>query len=271
MRVITLILALVATACTADIRPDDTMTDATAQARGRALLERAWAAHGGDAWSAHQTATFTYRDTWQGVLGRLGNPWPERSVRVRMDVAVGAADLKTLFLEGEEKGTTWGIQDAQRWIADGNHPPKRTDEPLGKFVMPALHYLAELPIRSRQMTHVTALPDTTINGQRYHRVLATWNAFQPNESDQYVFFIRPEDGWVAKAFFTVREFASFAKSTVHYDDLRRVDGALVPFKMTLTGTPDEDIEDWLHQVEVESVEFDRIPLDALQPLDRSGS
>lgn len=267
MRIGILTLAMALGACTADIRPDDAVLGTAEQTRGRALLERAFVAHGGEAWTAHETASLTFRDTWQGLLGRLGNPWPERIVYVRMDVQVAGADLRARFLEGALEGTTWGIQGPTRWTATAAQRPRPTDDELGDFVMPALHYLAELPIRSRQMPLVTALPDREIRGVRYHRVLATWDTFEPNDSDQYIFYIDPETGRVAKSHFTIRAFAGFATSTVHYDDYRAIDGALVAHRLTLTDAPEDDPSDaWFHQVVVEEASFDTVPLIALRPL-----
>ena len=271
-----IILAGELIACTADIRPEPYGLDqpiAEDAKRGRALVERAKAAVGGDAWLAHRTASIDMRDTWQGLVGWLGNPWPEMQVNVRMDLALGGADARAEFLDGDDAGLVWGLEAQQTYESAPGGPPMAVENSDAEFILSALHYLIELPVRATEMPLLTALPDEVVRGRRYHRVLGSWETLSPHaEHDQYLLYIDAEDGRIAKAEFTIRAIAGFARGAIHYEDVRDVAGMRVPYRMTLSSAATDDpSEGWLHVVEVERYRFDVIERAALTPLSRPGA
>ena len=77
-------LSLLGSACTASIRPaglDVVPPSSEAVDRGRALLAAAAKAHGQEAYQRAETVQYEMTDSWQGLLGTLGNPWPDSEVQ----------------------------------------------------------------------------------------------------------------------------------------------------------------------------------------------
>lgn len=247
--------------CLADIRPDAVHTfgeDAARQARGRELLEAAAEAQGGpDAWAAHQTATVTGVDDWPGLLGRIATAWPEPTVSLRLEQRLHTFDSRVHF----DDGSTWGISDWQTWSigADGEH--RIHDHRDARFILPTMQYFVEFPYRILEAPVVTEVDDAVIDGTTYSRVFATWESLKPSRQyDQYVLYISQETGLLEKAHFTVREAGGMMQGTMHFADFRAVEDMLIPFQMTVTFKPEDDTEDYLHEVLLSSV-----VLDALDP------
>ena len=261
MRALITALPLVLVGCLSDIRPDSfaaSAEDPEAAARGRALLEDAAEAHGGlAAWRARDSVTVELTDEWQGI-GRLFNPWPSRMIDVRLEQKLGTFDSRATFLNDQDAGLVWGIAEGESWV----QPPGKSAKPKNdgdlRFILPTMHYFTEIPYRLLEAPLVLDLGRETIDGRTYERVYATWESLEPNaEYDQYVVYIDTETGRIAKTHYTVREIFRSVSGTMHYEDYQAVDGAWMPHWMVVTSTPQDALEDYLHEVRVRSWSFDR--------------
>ena len=259
--------------CTKDLRPPGIGDSASAPgvARGRLLLQQAVQAHGGlKLWRTKETTTALLRDTWVGFLGRFANPWPEASTALSMQYVNGTLSARAQFLEGSRAGSAWGrTDDGRTYLVDRGGKRLPTENKDARFILAALQYLNELPFRlSLEATQITYVDRVRLNGGTYDRVLATWGSnLRPNTNhDQYMLYINTETKRLAKAHYTVRDFARFAAGCMHFDDYRAVDGLVLSFLQTVTNDCEQPgyVSDYLHQVVVSSVRFDEFKPEALR-------
>jgi hypothetical protein len=270
----------------ADLRPEGFDAESpAARERGRALLERAVARHGGDAWARHETLTVTATDAWK----EPGPWWPQQNQRARFLQLLGTFTSRVTFLDGPEAGEVWGIQSWWPYKAPGEKAEAVflvEDLPI-QFYLPTLQYFNELPFRLARAPLVADLGPAELFGVEYDRVFVTWGSSEPHEdADQYVLWIKRSSGLVAKAHYTLREAARMsitpeeqrpmmragAAGTIHYGDYRDVDGVWLPFRQLVTlfgpqqaGPDPEAAGAWMHRLTLESATFDAAPREALLP------
>lgn len=269
-----LVLApLVGVGCTKDLRPPglhDLGSPESAR-RGRSLLEETLEAHGGgQAWLTKKTTTTSVRDTWQGMLGALANPWPDASAAVTMHFINGGMDSRAVFAQGSRSGETWGrLQDGRTYTIDRHGKLSFTNNKDARFILAALHYLNELPFRlAREAPQLAYVDSIHLHGRQYERILGTWGiSLRPSsEYDQYLLYIDADTKRLAKVFYTVRDFARFAAGCMNYDDYRVVDGIAFPFLQTVTEQCDQKdyLSSNLHQVRVSKVNYNVFDPDRLR-------
>ncbi|MEO0606396.1 MAG: hypothetical protein AAF211_33520 [Myxococcota bacterium] len=259
-------LSLVLTACLSDIRPDALdPTDAEAAARGREMMEAVAEAHGGlEAWNARQNVTVELIDTWDGFMARLVNPWPLAAAHVRLEQRLHSFDSRATFLDDDHAGLVWGVTGGRTWVTDDGVTTIEDRSDVG-FMLPTMHYFTEIPYRLLEAPILIDVGPETLDGVTYKRVFATWSTTAPNaEFDQYVVYIHPETGRLAKTFYTVREMASFVTGTMNYEDYQEVDGAWMPMTMYVSPEPKDGMADNLHAVEVKGWAFDVAPAAAFE-------
>lgn len=254
-------LALILFACSpADIRPDsikDGYTDADA-AKGRALLARAMAAHGGlAAWKAHRTAQVTLTDDWPNFLVRaMFLPWPENKAPITFHYLLGTNDSRGEFLEGSRKGEIWGIQD---WVTYTQKPGAKIVFAKDKnitFYLPTYQYFFELPFQLPRAGIVIDAGEDTLAGRTYDVVFISWNTDAPQAGiDQYLAYISRETGLIDYLRYTVRDQFSFIVGNMQFTDYRDVQGIKVPFRQTVVADPRPDGDMVLHQVIYKDVAF----------------
>lgn len=259
-------IAFVLTACLTDIRPStiENLTDESGAAeRGRARLEAAAKAHGGvEAWKSHTSVTVELTDTWQGFVARMVNPWPTAAAHVRLEQRLHSFDSRATFLDEEHKGLVWGIVDGRTWHTREGVTEATTNEDAA-FILPTMHYFTELPYRLLEAPIILDAGPETIDGVTYPRVFVTWQSLDPTaEFDQYVVYIDPQTGRIAKTFYTVREVANFVKGTINFADYTEIDGSWLPMTMYVSPEPADGPDDNLHYIEVASWSFDDVDASA---------
>lgn len=246
--------------CAADIRPDDlkTLTQPTpqAQAKGRAMLARAAELHGLASWRSVKTYTMTLNDEWEGIMPRMMSPWPEKDIRARMSFRAGSFDARSEFLSGSKKGTVWGMQSWRTYeILPGQEAAFKPNDNAA-FILPALQYLFEFHFRDHTHQVVTYAGPETVRGVTYERVFLTWDTLEPSDQvDQYMVYLDAKTGHIRKIFYTVRDLMSAATGAIHFEDVRDVDGILVPFTQYVTFHVHDDLKDYAHVVKLESISW----------------
>jgi hypothetical protein len=85
-----------------------------------------------------------------------------------------------------------------------------------------------------------------------------------NDHDQFVAYIDAKTGMLAKLHFTIRDFAGFAVGKMHYSDFREIAGIKIPFQESITDTPTDSPDDYLHRFMISKVEFGVPSLETFQ-------
>ncbi len=253
-----------------DIRPPElTGGEVTAEReeRGRELLSRLEDAHGGyAAWSRRQGATVELRDHWpDAVMRALAMPWAESGLLMRSTMLRGADASRLEFLEGEQLGTAWGIQNWMTYRAGaGDQKPAFEDDDAIRFWLPTFQYFFEAPFRLREADVVADAGPEAVAGVTYQRVFASWGRPEPQQRiDQYLAWIDPESGRLAYLEYTVRDMMPAIVGCMHYRDYHQVGDLWIAMTMAVVKGPGGP--DALHRFELEDVRFEDVPRDFVVP------
>ncbi len=263
------VLAVLQVRQLADIRPPALVEEGVTperEGRGRALLERLEAAHGGfETWRGHRVAQVELRDQWPGRLTRaLAMPWRDSGLLMLSTLQLGTATSRLEFLEGPDTGTAWGIQQWRTYrVAAGGEPVFSDDETI-TFWLPTMQYFVEAPFRLREGGVVADAGAETLEGVTYERVFVSWRDPAPQPRvDQYVAWIHPETGRLTFLEYTVRDMLPSVVGCMHYRDYSQVGDLWVAMTMAVVEGPGGP--DALHRFELEQIAFDDVPAGFLVP------
>ena len=81
--------------------------------KGKSILQKAWEKQGFDRLKEHQVYSYHGSDTWQGLLGKMAQIWPDMKSEIDFKYQVGTFDGRASFSEGKRQGVHVGIQN---WI-----------------------------------------------------------------------------------------------------------------------------------------------------------
>lgn len=250
-----------------DIRPASIQTNLTEEStsEARRLLDGLVTRYGGrDRYRQRGITQVEYTDEWPSqITRRIGSPWQEGE-RLRFTFANGSDNSRLDFLSGPRQGQSWGIQQWQTYVTSGGQRTFRANKDI-KFWLPTIEYFVEMAFRIRDAEIVAYAGARTLSDKIYDLVYLTWGSPAPQRhTDQYVAWIRRSDGILEFVEYTVRDVAPFITGCVHYDDLRDIDGILLPFRLTLGDCPGKP--GILHRQTLDSARFPGdVPMHELVP------
>lgn len=266
-----LLLGLGVGTCTvrtlSDIRPTQIKGEISADAarEGRQLLDRLAARYGGlDRYRQLGVSQVEYTDEWASdFMQRVGSPW-HKGERLRLTYAHGSDNSRLDFLSGPRQGQSWGIQQWQPYVVAGEGRRFAANKDI-TFWLPTIEYFLEMPFRIGEAPIAAFAGSRTLSDKAYDLVYLTWGRPAPQRDiDQYVAWIRKSDGILEFVEYTVRDVAPFMTGCIHYEDLREVDGILLPFRMTLGDCPGKP--GMLHRQTLQTARFlPDLPLRELVP------
>ena len=250
-RVAALGLGILALGCSSKIPfPEDLEGDpATRRPEGRAIVERAVAAHGGvDAWRSVGEARITYQDDWS---------WPlsVTSVQPAADVAV---DL-TFDYHGhrgrmtfpEHPGIVWTYRDAQGRVHEDG---ESADDEGATFLVPTVAYFFALPFKFLDPGVILEHAGTREHdGVEMDAVLVTFEEGVGAVQDRYIALFHPETHRLVWTAFTVYEQTSVGEGAASYTDWVDVDGLALPQRIDIGSV--RPISAHVHTMEVGSYDL----------------
>lgn len=263
-------LLLLGTACsTADVRPKGLpeIASESNRAEGRAWLDRAFAAQGESRLQGKRALRIVLRDKWNDEASRVvASPWDEDAQQVQVDVELDTENVKLTFLEGENTGEVWGLQQwvTYRKLASGEEEwdsVENPDETLW-FWLPRFAFFA-LPVRDlREAPHVQ-FAGVQNRGFRDHAVVyAAWSEEPTDEAEQYVIWIDHETERIRFIDHTLRTVGSSLTTTLAFADYEPVEGFSLPRTISELGSNGRAI----HRISVEYASFlDNLPSDYFVP------
>ncbi len=253
------ILLFCLSSCLSDIRTQrlkQQTSTKTEQQKGQKLLAEAMEAHGGlEHWKAQKTVETILTDKWFGLFGKMLKPWKSNPQKLKHQILLDTDISRVEFLDGKLAGDIWGIQYWHTYTQKkGQQPIFKKDKNI-YFVLPTVAYFFELPFRLREADIITYAGKTTLKGQNYELVYATWQEEKPNKQmDQYLVYINTDTKLIDWVEYTVRDKANFITGSVHYTDYRAVNDIQVSFTQNIySGKPKKQKK--LHQFRYESVVF----------------
>ncbi len=271
------VLSFLVSACgLADLRTPaqkDGLLESDSSAKGKELLHHAIVSQGLDRMDRHQVYEVKAEDHWQGLFGTLGKLWPDSKAALQFRFDVGSFDSQVTFLDGKKEGMTAGLQDWNYYEQARNGEVEFMEKANKKhrFGLSAFHYFFELPNRLASAEIVKYVGEKKWRGQVYDQVFISWGEEQPHDlDDQYLAWINKSTGLLEVCEFTIRDaYLPGPKGffgTILYRDYREVEGVSIPFQQVIfKNKAGKNESDYLHQLTVESFEFDSFDKDILYP------
>lgn len=243
--------------------------------KGKALLQKAWKAHGVDSMNAHQVYQFTAVDTWKGMMGGMAKLWPQEVSKLSIKYVPNTFDAQLTFLDGKTKGQVVGMQSWNYYEKPVGGKINFDVEDNGRhiFGMAAFQYFTELAGRLSGAELIRYIGETTFKEKAYHQIFATWGSLEGNaEHDQYIIYLNQKTNLVDYVSYTIRENyldmpgSGMFYGTMGFSDFRTIDGFQVPFTQSVfMNGPSENNDDFIHQLKLESFSFDGFELAELYP------
>ena len=274
---IVLIGLLFLQSCMADLRPalikEEGITKVN-EARGRKILQKAWEKQGFEKLHRHESYSFQAEDTWKGMMGRIGKPWPEAKSNMSFKFELGTFDSQVKYLNGKKANTYAGLQSWNYYeFPEGEEAQKMKMNKRARFGLSAYQYFFEMLDRLKRAPIVSWAGVEQFNGQKYDVIFVSWNKAQPHmQNDQYKLLINTETKMLDYAIYTLRE--NYLKmpggrafyGSVKYSDFREVDGVLIPHTQSVfLNKPKEKEGRNLHQLKVTNFQFNSFDLVLLKP------
>lgn len=261
-----------------DLLPKSLKGDENAQemeARGKAILKNAWKVHGVDSLNKHQVYQFTAVDDWKGMMAEMGKLWPQVNTTLNIKYAINTFDAQLEFLDGKTKGLVTGLQSWNYYEKPEGGKINFEVEDNERFVfgMAAFQYFSELVGRLNNAELIRYAGEKEFNNKSFHLVYVTWGSLEVNEEhDQYVLYVNKANNMLEYAVYTVRDNylnmpgADMFHGSIEFSDYRSINGYQVPFTQTVfMNNPDENRDNYLHQLKLTSFSFDDFDISELYP------
>lgn len=276
---ILIISSLLLQGCMYDLRTttikEEGITEANIK-KGKEVLESAWKKQGFDKLKNHHTYSFHGSDTWKGLLGRMGQIWPELKSELDFKYQIGSFDGQVKFLDGEKKGNIAGLQnwnfyeiiDSDTTFKDKDHKKSRRKV----FGLAAFQYFTEMIDRIKDAPIISYAGEDEHRGQKYDLVFCTWESAEPHmEHDQYLAWINKKTGLMDFTQYTLRD--TYLKPPgykmigggVEFADFKEIDGIMIPheqlvYAIKLRENPKKN----LHRLIISDFEFDSFNVEELR-------
>ena len=251
-----------------DIRPEG-FTDVTPEsaAAGKRRLAALRTAHGAEAGESYQTAEVVFVDDWPFALTRIAlSPWPEQAQRLRGKLLRRSWTTEFELLNGEDAGERWGLQSWKTWKASPDGEPEFEDSWLTAVTLAGLRYFVEMPFPKDTATVVADVGPGEWDGKRYERLYVTWETPDAQRGyDQYILWIDPVSGLVARVDFTIRVLAGAAIARAEFKDYQTFGGVEFPSEIVIDGVLPTGHTLPVHTIRIEDVKWDTVDPESLKP------
>lgn len=203
-----------------------------------------------------QNIQITLQHFWyHDMLKKLVAPVEKSGQKVSFLLKPGDdKNLHLTFLDGQRKGTSWGIQNYKTYKMDENGTVTWKSDWTTEFNLPSYRFFLFLPFLLSEAELITYAGTEELHGNNYDLVFATWEKWTPHKNaDQYLIWINRETKMVDYVQGTVRVIIGRSITTLSLSDYREVLGMKIPF--SLKAIADINIPDEvMHQMKLTKVE-----------------
>lgn len=216
---------------TTDLQTESVKND-TQVDKAKLLLKEMAKSHMVENWDSISTYTVRFQEEMFGVLGKSSNPFPESKSLFDLSYITNTYDGKLTFVNGKNKGITWGIQSWNTYTSTENADPIFKSNANIKFWVPTYQYFIEFPKRILNANAFGFAGEKIINGISCEGILASWKTIEPQRNiDQYLIWLNKETKRIVKLEYTVREQYNFITGAAYFNDYKIFDGILLPTKL----------------------------------------
>jgi len=239
---------------------------AAAQTKGKQILHAYIRKNGYDKFSSVKTYKIAAQEEWKGMMGNMGNPWPEKKLKYDMKFIPDLNEFTSrVELTSEKKrGDVWGLRKTLASVYHQESGAARIgiEQGMMSFNLANYQWWIEFPYRLSQLKNVTYAGEKERDGKKYDLVLATWGTdLKVNKAyDQYMMWFNKSSGMMDLVTFTYRDVPmmspSFMYGTALFKNFKTVNGINLPFsqKFQINGPSAE--KKYAHHFVIDKIEFD---------------
>ena len=244
---------------------------------GKEILTNAWIKQGYDKFHNHKVYSYNANDTWKGLLGKMGQIWPEMKIDLSFKYEIGTFDGLVTYKSGDEKGNSIGLQNWNYYEVKNKQvnfldkDAKRNRKRV--FGIAAFQYFNEMIDRLKNAPIISYAGEKSFRNQNYDLVFCTWQKPEAHEeNDQYIAWVNKETGMLDFVQYTIRE--TYLKppgykligGAVEFTDFKLIEGILIPhtqliYAIKMRKNPKRN----LHKVIISDFEFGSFNIDELRP------
>jgi hypothetical protein len=163
-------------------------------------------------------------------------------------------NLQLTFLDGQRKGTSWGIKDYKSYKTDKSGNIKWKSDWTTEFNLPSYRFFLFLPFFLSEAELITYAGTKELHGNIYELVYATWEKWTPhNNADQYLIYINRKTKVVDYVQGTVRAVVGRSITALSLTDYREVLGMKIPFSLEAIADIN-NLDEVMHQMKLTKVE-----------------
>ncbi|MEM8882538.1 MAG: hypothetical protein AAGD14_00545 [Planctomycetota bacterium] len=228
-----------------------------AQRKGRDLLARATDRMGGrERWKElrEQPIRVSFRHDWDHPLLRMFfMPIEFSGQQLSLTLRPGSLDVRLQFLDGNWKGTAWGIREGETYRVDAADAVTWEPDDTIAFQLLGYRYFFFLTFLLSEAELITDAGERELHGETYDLVYATWGQWEPHEAaDQYLIWINRETSMVDFVQSTVREMVPRSIVSLALSGYREALGVRLPFRLRVLEDMDRP-ETSMHQMTIDSI------------------
>jgi len=274
---ILIVAAFIMQSCMADMRTalikNEGITKENTQ-KGKGILEAAWRAHGFNELEKFKTYSFHASDTWRGMMGKMGKPWPEAKSELDFKFEIGTFNSQVTFLDGKRNGVSAGLLDWKYYEKEEGRDAEfvKVNKRIN-FALPAYHYFFEMVDRLKKAPIISYAGEKEFRGEKYDLVLCTWGTEKPHmEADQYIAWINKKTRMMDYSEYSLREnylkvpgYKSFY-GAIEMNDFQNIEGVMIPHEQIvyLNGIKKKE-KKHVHKLIVSDFKFDNFDVKELYP------
>lgn len=242
---------------TADLSSDKVKnpeTQPTLREKAIEVLEKSLNTRGGySTYKSYNSVRLKGTDLWHSSLVRFFTPVTEQEQKFEVVFSTSGREINYLFLNGKRKGQYIGIEKGKTYRAINQEKKFADSSKIRLYLEPLIHYF-QWPYKLYESPILLYVGEEIIANETYHLLFASSRGVAASvEHDQYVIYINQKTHYVDYLDFTLRSLFESYKGTLHYRDLRNVQGLMVPF---FIGVSDEvEDKDYVHEFYFSEIQF----------------
>ena len=224
------------------------------QEKALKIFEKSLKARGGySPYKSFNSVRLKGTDLWHSSLVRFFTPATEQEQKFEVFISIAGSEIKYLFLNGKRKGQYIGVENGKTYRIISGEREFAESSRIKLYLEPLKDYF-QWPYKLYESPVLLYAGETNLENESYHLLFASSGGVAASpEHDQYVIYINKKTYYVDYIDFTLRSLFESYKGTLHFRDLRNVQGLMVPF---FIGVSDESQnKDFVHEFHFSDIQF----------------
>jgi len=192
-------------------------------------------------------------DLWHSTLVRFFTPVTEQEQKFEVLFSTAGDEINYLFLNGQRKGQYIGVENGKTYRAINQEREFADSSKIRLYLEPLRDYF-QWPYKLYESPVLFYAGEKNIENEAYYVLFASSGGVSASpEHNQYLIYINQQTYYVDYIDFTLRSLFESYKGTLHYRDLRSVQGLMVPFFIGVSD--DVENKDFVHEFHISEIQF----------------